>query len=202
MDFAFLFITKLVYEQLKARGGLFDLLSIGTRKLKARTHPFVSGIRKRILKNWLTMRMSNFSFSDDFWDRKIQSSIFQDQIGSIVLFFPRLCLNPFSRNLHLRLSVSVLSMAHYGFIVWCFCWNFCLLGCFGCFWVPFLENSTFNKASLLSQWLTMVFVVWWVWWNILQIKLAFTSLIEISFLFPQLCTRFVWRVLALMFERI
>ena len=31
-DFAFLFITELGYEQLKDRGGIFDLLSIGTQK--------------------------------------------------------------------------------------------------------------------------------------------------------------------------
>ena len=72
MESAFLFVTELAYEPLKARVAIFDLLSIGTRNLKARTYPFVSGIHKRILKHLLTMRMSNLSFSDGFWDRKIQ----------------------------------------------------------------------------------------------------------------------------------
>ena len=79
MDSTFLFITELAYVQLKTRGGIFDLLSLATRNLTARTYLFVSGIPQQILKHWLTVRMSNLSLSlsDDrmiFWDRKIQSS--------------------------------------------------------------------------------------------------------------------------------
>ena len=33
---AFLFITELAYEQLKARDGIFDLISIGKRNLNAK----------------------------------------------------------------------------------------------------------------------------------------------------------------------
>ena len=36
MDSAILFITELAYEQLKARGGVFDFLSIGSRNLNAK----------------------------------------------------------------------------------------------------------------------------------------------------------------------
>ena len=73
---------------------------------------------------------------------------------------------------------------------------------FGCSWILSFEISTYSKASLLSQPLTMVFVVWCGCWNFLQIKFAFTSLIEFKSLFPQLCTRIVWRVSDLMFDRI
>ena len=40
--FRVLFITEFAYVQLKARGGIFDLLSIAKRNLKTRTHPIVS----------------------------------------------------------------------------------------------------------------------------------------------------------------
>ena len=62
MESALLFVTELAYEQLKARGAIFDLLSIGTRNLNAGTYPFVSGVHKPVIKHWLTMRMSNFCF--------------------------------------------------------------------------------------------------------------------------------------------
>ena len=62
MNPAFLFITVLAYEQLKARGGIIHFLSIGKRNLNAKGHPFVCEIHITILKHWLTMRMSNLSF--------------------------------------------------------------------------------------------------------------------------------------------
>ena len=36
VDSVLLFITEFAYEQLKARGGIFDLLSMGTRNLNAK----------------------------------------------------------------------------------------------------------------------------------------------------------------------
>ena len=80
MNSSFLFITELAYEQLKARGVIFDFLTIATRNLKARTYSFVSGI----LKQWLTMRMSNLSLSssDDWMTFEIGKTIIESHCSS------------------------------------------------------------------------------------------------------------------------
>ena len=67
-------------------------------------------------------------------------------IGTIFLFFLWLFLNPFPRNLHLRKSVCVVSMAHSGIHSQLFSLKICLLGCFGCFWILSHKNSNFVKS--------------------------------------------------------
>ena len=54
-------------------------------------------------------------------------------------------------------------------------------GCFGCFDYFWNLSSKISSSTKCLCCLTMLFVAWCVCWNILQIKFAFTSLIEFIF---------------------